>query len=167
MGVLGSGREEHRELAEPLGRWIAEQGHDLLTGAGGGVMRAAAAAFVSVPDRRGVSIGVVPGSVDEAGHHPKPGYPNPAIELAIYTHLPLGGERGASPWSRNHVNVLTAHALVALPGGAGTASEVELACRYGRPLILFGPEDAFAAHPGMLPRTCELRVVCGFLERAL
>ena len=41
--------------------------------------------------------------------------------------------------------MLTARALVALPGGAGTVSEAVLALRYGKPLILFGPREAFHA----------------------
>jgi predicted Rossmann-fold nucleotide-binding protein len=167
VGVLGSGREPHEALAAPLARWIAQQGYDLLTGAGGGVMRAAAEAFVAVPGRKGSSVGVVPGTLDAAGHHPKPGYPNAAIELAIHTHLPLSGEQGTSPWSRNHLNVLTAHALVALPGGKGTASEAELARRYGKPLILFGPPEAFAHFPPELERTEALERVCTFVVEAL
>ena len=39
--------------------------------------------------------------------------------------------------SRNHINVLSADAILALPGGSGTASEVELAVRYGKPVIAF------------------------------
>jgi len=33
--------------------------------------------------------------------------------------------------------VLTSHAVVVLPGGNGTASELELALEYNRPVILF------------------------------
>jgi len=44
---------------------------------------------------------------------------------------------GTEPMSRNHINVLSSNVLVALPGGAGTASEVSLALRYGRPLIAY------------------------------
>lgn len=163
IGVLGSGRETHRAWVEPLARWIAAQGFHLLTGAGGGVMGAAAEAFVAVEGRAGLSLGIVPGAVEDGVWRPKPGYPNAAVELPILTHLPLSGEQGTEPMSRNHLNVLTAHTLVALPGGAGTVSEAVLALRYGKPLILFGPREAFHAFPETLERTESLERVCTFL----
>jgi predicted Rossmann-fold nucleotide-binding protein len=40
--------------------------------------------------------------------------------------------------SRNHINVLTSDAVLVLPGGSGTLSEVELAAEYGwTPVLLF------------------------------
>jgi uncharacterized protein (TIGR00725 family) len=138
IGVMGSSREEHAELAVPLGRWIAEQGFDLLTGGGAGVMAAVCRGFREVPDRRGVAVGILP-----AG--PPAGYPNPFVDVVIQTHLPKRGDEGADERSRNHINVLSADLLVALPGGPGTRTEVELAARYGRPLIAYlGPEGAIA-----------------------
>jgi uncharacterized protein (TIGR00725 family) len=134
VAVLGSGAVEFRELAEPLGRWLAESGYDLLTGGGAGVMTAVSRAFTGVPNRRGLSIGVLP-----AG--PPPGYPNPFVEIVIQTHLPKRGEEGADVLSRNHINVLSASVVVALPGREGTRSEVALALHYRRPLIAFlGPD---------------------------
>jgi predicted Rossmann-fold nucleotide-binding protein len=167
IGVLGSGKEEHRAWVEPLARWVAERGFHLLTGAGGGVMRAAAEAFVAVEGREGLSLGIVPGAVVDGTWSAKPGYPNAAVEVPILTHLPLSGEQGTEPMSRNHLNVLTARALVALPGGAGTVSEAVLALRYGRPLILFGPREAFGAFPVELERTESLERVCAFLLEAV
>jgi uncharacterized protein (TIGR00725 family) len=130
IGVMGSGTNEHVELAVPLGAWIAEQGFDVLTGGGGGVMAAVCRGFQNVTGRRGVSIGILP-----AG--PPKGYPNPWVDIAIHTHLPQRGEEGAGERSRNHLNVLSSHVLIALPGGAGTRTEVELARKYGRPLIAY------------------------------
>ncbi len=163
IGVLGSGNEEHREWVVPLARWIAEHGYDLLTGAGQGVMRVAAEAFVAVAGRRGVSIGIVPGEVVGGLYQPRPGYPNPHIELPVFTHLPLSGTQGHEPMSRNHINVLTAQALVVLPGGAGTLSEAELAVSYGRPTMLFGPTSDFRRFPEHLERTESLERVCEWL----
>jgi predicted Rossmann-fold nucleotide-binding protein len=163
IGVMGSGIEEHRDWVVPLARWIAEAGYDLLTGAGSGVMRAAAEAFVAVEGRRGISLGVVPGEVLEGDYRPRSGYPNPGIELPIYTHLPLSGEQGRDTLSRNHINVLTSHALVALPGGPGTASEAMLALLYDKPLILYGPSESFRRFPAGLERTASLERVCDFL----
>jgi predicted Rossmann-fold nucleotide-binding protein len=36
--------------------------------------------------------------------------------------------------------VLSSAAIIALPGEAGTASEVALAVRYGKPVIAFSPD---------------------------
>jgi uncharacterized protein (TIGR00725 family) len=163
VGVLGSGHEAHGALARPLGRWLAEQGMDVLTGAGGGVMAAVAEAFIATPSRRGLSIGIVPGEVVEGRYRPKPGYPNAFVELPVSTHLPLSGEQGTQPMSRNHLNVLTAQVLVALPGGAGTLSEARLAVHYGRPLILLGPRGAFAPFPEALERAESLTRVGEFI----
>jgi uncharacterized protein (TIGR00725 family) len=119
VGVMGSGKSEHAALAEPLGTWLACEGVHLLTGGGRGVMTAVSRAFCAVAGRAGLSIGVLPG--DGWGRSPD-GYPNPWIELAIRTHLPLRGPEGGALLSRNHINVLSADAIVALPGGAGTAA---------------------------------------------
>jgi uncharacterized protein (TIGR00725 family) len=132
---MGSGTAEHPRRSTRLGRWLAERGVHLLTGGGGGVMAAVSRAFHEVPGRRGLVLGILPAG--ERDGEPRPGYPNPWVEVPIRTHLPLSGERGGEPLSRNHVNVLTSDVIVALPGGAGTASEVLLAGDYGRPLIAF------------------------------
>lgn len=137
IGVIGSGSEAHQDRTVPLGRWIAAEGFHLLTGGGGGVMESVSRAFASVPGRRGLVIGVLPGSVEAAGYEPKAGYPNPWVEIPIRTHLPLSGERGADPMSRNHINVLSSDVIVAMPGGNGTASEVALSLEYGKPLIAY------------------------------
>ena len=42
-----------KEMTEPLGRWLAESGYDLLTGGGAGVMAAVSRAFTAVPNRCG------------------------------------------------------------------------------------------------------------------
>jgi len=134
IGVMGSGAAPHRERAEVLGRLVARLGAHLLTGGGGGVMAAVSRAFVESPGREGQAIGVFPG--DESGAA-REGYPNPWVEIPIRTHLPLSGERGEDALSRNHINILSADLVVALPGGPGTASEVRLARRYGKPVVAF------------------------------
>jgi predicted Rossmann-fold nucleotide-binding protein len=95
-------------------------------------MGAVSEAFAREPDREGLVLAVLPG--DASGASPT-GYPNPWVELPIRTHLPLSGEQGTDALSRNHLNVLTADVLVALPGSAGTRSEIELALRYARPIV--------------------------------
>jgi len=136
VGVMGSGEERHDALAAPLGRWIARQGHHLLTGGGGGVMTAVSEAFAMVPDRQGLVIGVLKGFPAQDGRVVS-ATPNRWVEVPIRTHLPLSGVQGTDALSRNHVNVLTADVVVVLPGGAGTRSEVELAVRYAKPLVAF------------------------------
>lgn len=137
VGVLGSGIESHEDRAAALGEWLARRGVHLLTGGGGGVMECVSRAFHAVRPRRGIVIGVIPGFVREGRYGHGPEYPNRWVEVPIYTHLPLSGRSGTDPMSRNHINVLSADMLVALPGGAGTASEVHLAVRYGKPVVAF------------------------------
>ncbi|WP_241014683.1 SLOG cluster 4 domain-containing protein [Burkholderia sp. Ac-20379] len=146
---MGSGKEAWPELAEPLGRWIAEQGFDLLTGAGRGVMLSTARAFSLAPNRRGRSIGIVPSEPHaEQGFAPLDGYPNPYVDLPVLTPLPRkvpGTPDGTL--NRNYVNVLTSDVVVALPGSQGTLDEIRLAARFRKPLVCVGPSEAFAAVP--------------------
>ncbi len=139
IAVIGSGSEPHADLARPLGRLIALEGHHLLCGGGGGVMAECAAAFGEVPRRVGLAIGILPAGPEGDVKRGPPGYPNPHIDLAIRTHLAKTGRDGKHPMSRNHLIVLSAFAVVALPGGAGTRSEIELAIEYETPLLLFAP----------------------------
>jgi uncharacterized protein (TIGR00725 family) len=142
VGVMGSGTVEHDEYARPVGEALAGLGVNLLTGGGGGVMTAVSRAFTRSPRRQGISIGVIPCASESDRGTPKAGYPNEFVELAIYTHLPYSGHEGTHDLSRNHINVLSCAAIVALPGEEGTAAEVSLAIRYGKPLIVYSP----AAH---------------------
>jgi hypothetical protein len=80
----------------------------------------------------------------------KTGYPNEWVEIPIRTHLPgkkkvPGKKKGVdtpkNSNSRNHINVLTASAVVGLPGGKGTLAEIELAVEYGRPRVTFLDKD--------------------------
>jgi predicted Rossmann-fold nucleotide-binding protein len=100
-------------------------------------MSAVSRAFSEVPTRRGLVIGIIPGATQWEASEPRPGYPNPWVEMAVFTHLQMSGRDGMDPMSRNHLNVLSSNVLVALPGGSGTASEVSLALRYGRPVIAY------------------------------
>ena len=147
VGVMGSHDESHTTRARQLGERIAREGYHLLTGGGPGVMEAVTRAFVAVTPRRGLAIGIVP-SAAARGQPPK-GYPNASVEVPVYTHLDHLGRDGDQAASRNHINVLTARAVVILPGGEGTASEARLALHYGRPVIAY--LDRRADVPG-LPR---------------
>ncbi len=170
VGVMGSGAESHEELAAPLGRAIAENGWHLLTGGGRGTMTAASRAFAETKHREGLCLGVVPSQ--QEGDGSPDGYPNPWVEVTIRTHLPLSGASGTGPFSRNHINVLSADAVVALPGSAGTWSEIELALRYGRPLAVFdrppgdSDQSTRAAAAGALVVT-DLEELLDWLRRTL
>jgi predicted Rossmann-fold nucleotide-binding protein len=143
VGVMGSAQEGFDELAVPLGQLIARMGCHLLTGGGGGVMAAVSRAFVETVPREGLSMGVIKGEafLEQGSENPKrlyfPTPPNPWIEVPIYTHLPLSGSQGCDPFSRNHINVLSSDVLIALPGGEGTLSEVQLRVEYGKTVLVF------------------------------
>ena len=145
VGVIGSGIEKHSQLSEPVGCWLAEQGCDLINGGGGGVMEAVSQAFAESPGRKGNVIGVIPasGSCDSpdarSAYAPLHGYPNAWVDVPIYTHLPLSGTSGKDIASRNHIIILSADAIVAFPGGAGTRSEIQLSQEYGKPLLILNP----------------------------
>ena len=146
VGVMGSGTFEHDEYARPVGEALADLGANLLTGGGGGVMTAVSRAFTRAPRRRGMSIGIIPCVSESDRGTPKAGYPNEFVELAIYTHLPYSGQQGTHDLSRNHINVLSCAAIVALPGEDGTAAEVSLAIRYRKPVIVYSPIAELVQH---------------------
>jgi uncharacterized protein (TIGR00725 family) len=166
VAVIGSGSEAHEELAEPVGVLVARTGAHLVTGGGGGVMAAVARAFASVPDREGLSMGVLPAAEGDMRRDlPREGYPNAWVEVPIRTHLARSGTGGISPGSRNPIIVLTATAVVALPGGDGTTSEMVLALRYRRPLIAFAhAEVRWPGLPAEVTRTSDLDEVANFLR---
>jgi uncharacterized protein (TIGR00725 family) len=137
VGVMGSGSSAHKDRAAALGEWLAGEAVHLLTGGGGGVMESVSRAFYEVSYRKGLVIGIIPGTAAHPDCTSPPGYPNPWVEIPIYTHLPLSGVRGTEPLSRNHINILSSHVIIALPGSHGTAAEVALAIDYGRPVIAF------------------------------
>ena len=134
---MGSGTDEHNKKSATIARWIAQQGYHLLTGGGSGVMKAASKAFCEVSERKGLSIGIIPGSIEDNSWIRFHDYPNEYIELPVFTHLPLSGKKGINYKSRNHINILTSTVIVVLPGSYGTASEVKLALKYNKPVIGF------------------------------
>lgn len=165
VGVMGASAAAWQQFAGPLGQHLAERGVHLLTGGGAGAMAAVAEAFCAVPGRRGVSIGILP-SVKHPVHAfvAVAGYPNPWVEIPILTPLGIFNGTDDDFLSRNHVNILTSNAIVALPGGIGTHNEIRLARRFGKKLILFGPPAEFAAYAGALPVASTLAEVSAFLD---
>ena len=153
VAVIGSGDEKYSHLSTPLGRWLAENGFSLVNGGGAGVMVSTAKAFCSVQNRKGLVVGVIPSNskcsspAERGSYISPPTYPNPYTEIAIRTHLHLSGVLGKNMASRNHIIILSADSIIALPGGPGTQSEIELAIEYRKPLVLVNPNgewDSFA-----------------------
>jgi hypothetical protein len=168
VGVMGSGSDEHEPLARDIGTLLARLGVNLLTGAGRGVMRAVSRAYTRAPRERGVCIGIIPCRSERERGIPKEGYPNEFVELAIHTHLPHSAAFGMDDLSRNHINVLSSAAVIALPGATGTASEVSLAIRYGKPVIAYADEPALVPDfPASVPRLHTLDAVECFLRQHL
>ena len=173
VGVVGSGSRPYLERASALGLWLAERGVHLLTGGGGGVMAAVSKSFYDTSNRQGLVIGILPcaESLEESkdgGPNPRDGYPNQWVEIPVLTHLSSSGERGMETMSRNHINILTSDVIVALPGDAGTLSEVRLALRYERPVIAFvEPDQEIPGLPDSVPISGSLGGVQRFIMTRL
>ena len=109
------------DQAYQLGRLIGENGWVLLTGGRNvGVMDAASRGAKSVG---GLTIGILPGQ-DKTGV-------SEAVDLAIVTDLGNG---------RNNINVLSSDVIIACGIGTGTASEIALALKNNRKVILLAPD---------------------------
>lgn len=164
VGVMGSHEDSWEEYASPVGKLLAERGYNLLTGAGGGVMTAVAKAFTDVRSRKGLAIGILP-AVDYKGQKlDTEEYPNPYIEIPMITPLSAKAQNDVMPFSRNLTNVMTAKALIVLPGSHGTRNEVSLGLMYDKPLVMFGPDDAFDKFPEEPLRADDIHHVEQFLD---
>ena len=142
--VVSPGLDRRARL---VGRIVAELGCDLLTGGGSGAMEIVAQSFSETPGRSGRSIGVIPGrgtgfagatvgTITEYTLTPKRPYPNPWIEVPIFTHLP-GDENPKGADSRNVLNMASGDVVVVLPGRSGTQAEFEIATGLGKPVVAF------------------------------
>jgi len=126
IGVIGPGETAtpaDKRTAFALGEAIAQQGWGLLTGGRkAGVM---AAASEGAHAARGLVVGILPGE-DTAQM-------SPVVDIAICTGMGQG---------RNVINVLSSQVVIACGLGSGTLSEMALALKLGKPLILMGvPAD--------------------------
>lgn len=120
IGVMGPGNkatEVDLNYAYQLGQLIAQNNWILLTGGRKvGVMDAASQGAKS---QQGLTIGILP-------HQSHQGLSD-AVDIAIVTDLGNG---------RNNVNVLSSDVIVACGMGLGTASEIALALKNGKPVVL-------------------------------
>ena len=168
IAVIGSGKEPHSSLSIPLGKWIAENGYNLLNGGGSGVMLSTAKAFCSIKNRLGFVVGVIPSNtscsspIERGLYMPPSNYPNPYTEIIIRTHLHLSGGFGKNIASRNHIIILSADTILALPGEAGTRSEIELAIEYKKPLVVINPNGELDS---FIDRTPMVKTVLDAVEK--
>lgn len=168
VGVMGSHEKPWEELAGPLGKLLAQRGCHLLTGAGSGAMTAVAKAYTETAGRAGLSIGIIP-TVEKDGVFTRSGseYTNPYVEIPIVTPLDVKALSDRMPYSRNHVNIMSSHAVVILPGEHGTRHETELALMMKKPHVLFGPEKAFLQFPEEAVRVQAIEQVRDFIDEFL
>lgn len=120
IGVMGGSvaDEADAERAYRLGQLIAENGWVLLNGGRrAGIMDASAR---GAAEAGCITIGILPDDRDHPGV-------SEHIQIPIFTGM---GN------ARNVINVLTSHVIVACPGGAGTLSEIALALKVNKPVIL-------------------------------
>jgi len=163
IAVFGQGTpidDDQARLARDVGALVARLGAHLLTGGGFATMEAAAEGFVSIAERAGFSIGVVPRKMDgpfDAPNRDAKGcaYPNQYVEIAIRTPLPPRSSDWRTEPNRNHINVLTPDAIITLPGNSGTRNELDMSAEYlgerdreraARRVVLIGPAERFTAH---------------------
>ncbi|MXW31224.1 MAG: TIGR00725 family protein [Chloroflexi bacterium] len=117
ISVIGGGAPSTRayELAEAVGRELAQRGAVVVCGGLGGVMEAACRGAKSAG---GVTIGMMPGSDPRAA--------NPWVDYPVMTGM---------GYARNVIVVKTGRAAIAVDGAYGTLSEIAHALGDGTPVI--------------------------------
>lgn len=120
IGVMGPGKAATKtdlENAYQLGKLIAENGWILLTGGrNSGVMDAASKGAKSAD---GLTLGILPNESDRNL--------SDSVDIAVFTGM------GSA---RNNINVLTSDVVIACGIGAGTVSEITLAIKANKKVIL-------------------------------
>ena len=112
-------------LAESVGAALARRGATLVCGGLGGCMEAACRGAKAAG---GTTVGIIPGYDARAA--------NRYVDHVVCTGM---GQ------ARNAVVAASGAAVVAIAGGAGTLSEVAMAIRLGRPVVLIGDWPAALA----------------------
>jgi uncharacterized protein (TIGR00725 family) len=136
IGIMGPGNQAHEvdiQHAEELGALIAQAGWVLLTGGRkAGVMDAASR---GAKNAHGLTLGILPtADLDSLSD---------AVDIVIRTDM---GN------ARNNINVLSSDVVIACGMGLGTASEVALALKNGKPVILLNSnQDSEKFFKGLSP----------------
>jgi len=130
ISIIGAGEASPAELAlaEALGKALGDAGAVVVTGGLGGVMEAASRGCL---EAGGLTIGFLPGSDPSAA--------NAWVSIPVPTGM---GE------ARNALVVRAGEAVVAVGGGWGTLSEIALAKKMGREVILLGDPPCDLPLPG-------------------
>ncbi|WP_138429105.1 TIGR00725 family protein [Fodinibius saliphilus] len=135
IGVMGPGEgatQQDIRNAIQLGKLIAEKEWTLLTGGRNiGVMDAASK---GAQQASGLVIGILP-TEDREGC-------SPYIDIPISTGMSS---------ARNNINVLSSDGIIALGMGAGTTSEIMLALKAQKPLVLLNTEQTLLEYIDTLP----------------
>ncbi len=164
VGVFGHGAslsEERVQLARAVGAMIAQLDAHLLTGGGYGVMEAAADGFVAIADRMGTSIGIIPCKTDGPLDCPNRSwdgrpYPNPFVELPIFTPLPprdgqLANYAGAQSHQRLYARMRSLRCRADPARATNSTWPPSIGQESGRGredrrTVLLGPIDEFTPH---------------------
>jgi uncharacterized protein (TIGR00725 family) len=129
IGIVGAGEASESALADAqaLGAAVARRGWIILTGGRpAGVMAAACAGAKQIAGS--LTLGILPTAAGGVGSD---------VDIAVFTGM---GD------ARNAINVLTSDVVVACGvQGPGTASEVALALKSGKPVILLRAEPSARA----------------------
>jgi uncharacterized protein (TIGR00725 family) len=128
IGVVGTSAENSSavDVALQLGKLIAQQGWIVLSGGRNtGVMKAVSKGAKEVPGS--LTIGILPSQSSDVA---------PDIDVAIFTDVHN---------ARNNIITLSSDIVIACGiEGPGTASEVALALKNGKPVIVIAPSEIAA-----------------------
>ena len=122
MGPGNNPEEQDLQAAYELGKMIARHGWVLLTGGrSAGVMEAASK---GARKEGGLTVGILPGEDRK--------------QMSEFVDIPILTGMGSA---RNNINVLTADVVVASGMGMGTTSEIMLALKANKHVILLNQTD--------------------------
>ncbi|NIT61147.1 MAG: TIGR00725 family protein [Aliifodinibius sp.] len=126
IGVMGPGEgasQKDINHAYELGQLIAKQNWILLTGGRNtGVMDAASK---GAKHSGGLTVGILPSESKDG--------------ISEFVDIPICTGMGSA---RNNINVLSSDVVIACGSGAGTISEVMLALKAHKPVILLNPSES-------------------------
>lgn len=125
IGIMGPGKgatAQDLNQATELGRLIAREDWVLLTGGRKeGVMNAASE---GAQQSGGLTVGILPSQTK--------------ADASKFVDIPICTGMGSA---RNNINILSSDVLVVCGIGAGTTSEIMLALKAGKPVILVNPNQ--------------------------
>lgn len=125
IGIIGPGESAldiNTEDAYEIGKLVGQCNFTLLTGGRNiGVMHAASK---GAKQAGGITVGVLP---EENRNN-----------VSSYVDIPIITGQGSA---RNNINILTSDLIIAIGNGPGTLSEIALAMKANKTLIIFKPDE--------------------------